>query len=62
MEARFIVDDKGNKKEVVLSIEDFRSLIEELETQEDIRAVKKALDDKDDVLLNWDTAKKSLVR
>ena len=62
MKARFIVDEKGNKKEVVLKIKDFRDLIEELEMQEDIKAVKEALNDKDDVLLNWNTAKKSLIR
>ena len=62
MEARFIVDEKGNKKDVILSIEDFRSLIEELETQEDIKAAKEVLNDKNQKFHRWEDVKSTLMK
>ena len=35
---RFVVDDQGNKTEVVLLIEDYEKILEELEELESIRA------------------------
>jgi uncharacterized protein (DUF39 family) len=35
---RFVVDDQGNRTEVVLTIEDYEKLLEELEELESIRA------------------------
>ncbi len=44
---RFVVDDQGNRTEVVLLIEDYEKLLEELEELESIRAfdVAKAVAD-----------------
>ena len=38
VEERFVVDDQGNKTEVVLPIEDYEKILEELEELESIRA------------------------
>lgn len=35
---RFVVDEQGNKTEVVLSIEDYERILEELEELEAVRA------------------------
>ena len=35
---RFVVDEQGNRTEVVLSIEDYERILEELEELESIRA------------------------
>ncbi len=35
---RFVVDDQGNKTEVLLPIEDYEKILEELEELESIRA------------------------
>lgn len=44
---RFVVDDQGNRIEVVLAIEDYESILDELEELESIRAfdLAKAGDD-----------------
>ncbi len=38
MDARYVVDKNGERVEVILTIEDFERLLEELEELDDIRA------------------------
>ena len=40
MNAQFLVDAEGHKTAVVLSIEDFRALVERLEELEDLRLIE----------------------
>lgn len=47
---RVIVDAKGNAKEVVMSIKDYRRLLRELEELESIRAYDRAKCQDDDVI------------
>ncbi len=47
---RFVVDDQGNKIEVVLSIEDYDQMLEELEELESIRAFDAAKASGDEVI------------
>ncbi|MGB4773917.1 MAG: hypothetical protein WBP45_01980 [Daejeonella sp.] len=37
METQFIIDEKGNKKAVILPIKEYQKLLDELEELEDIR-------------------------
>lgn len=41
-EEKFVVDEKGGRIGVILSIEDYRKMLEELEELESIRAYDKA--------------------
>jgi PHD/YefM family antitoxin component YafN of YafNO toxin-antitoxin module len=43
MEARYIVDEKGKRTGVILPIEEYERLIEELEELEDARAFDEAV-------------------
>jgi len=47
---RVIVDSKGNAKEVVMSIKDYRRLLRELEELESTRAYDRAKCQDDDVI------------
>lgn len=47
---RFVVDEKGNKTEVVLSIGDYERILEELEELEAIRAFDAAKSSSDDAI------------
>ena len=42
MEARYIVDENGKRTGVILSVEEYERLIEELEELEDVRAFDEA--------------------
>ncbi len=42
MDARYVVDKNGERVEVILTIEDFERLLEELEELDDIRAYDEA--------------------
>lgn len=55
---RYIVDAKGKKTEVVLPIEVYERLIEELEELEDIRDYDEAM--KDGEFIPWEEVKKQL--
>ena len=47
---RFVVDQQGNKTEVVLPIEDYERLLEELEELESIRALDAATESADEAI------------
>ena len=55
---RYIVNTKGEKTEVVLPIELYERLIEELEELEDIRDFDEAMKDPD--FIPWEEAKQQL--
>jgi PHD/YefM family antitoxin component YafN of YafNO toxin-antitoxin module len=42
MEARYIVDENGKRVSVILTVEEYERLLEELEELEDIRAYGEA--------------------
>jgi PHD/YefM family antitoxin component YafN of YafNO toxin-antitoxin module len=42
MEARYIVDENGKRMSVILPIEEYERMVEELEELEDIRAAAEA--------------------
>jgi prevent-host-death family protein len=42
VEARYIVDENGKRTGVILSVEEYERLIEELEELEDVRAFDEA--------------------
>jgi hypothetical protein len=42
MHTQFITDDKGNKKAVILSMKDYKKMIEDLEDLDDIRLYDEA--------------------
>jgi hypothetical protein len=42
MKTKFITDNKGKKVEVIISIEDYQKIIEQLEDVNDVRAYDKA--------------------
>ena len=50
MKTQFITDDKGKKLAVILPIEDYNEMIENLEELEDIKLYDKAKKDKDEAL------------
>lgn len=47
---RFVVDEQGNKTEVVLPIEDYEKILEELEELESIRAYDAAKASEDEAV------------
>ena len=57
-EVRYIVDDKGEKTEVVLPIELYEALLERIEDAEDIQAIEEAMKKPD--FIPWEEAKKQL--
>ena len=50
MRTQFIIDNNGKKLAVILPIEDYNEMIENLEELEDIKLYDKAKKDKDDAL------------
>jgi len=59
MEARYIVDESGKRVSVILPIEEYESMLEELEEFEDIRAydeAKAALERGEDEVIPLDQA------
>ena len=57
-EVRYIVNDKGEKTEVVLPIELYEALLERIEDAEDIQAIEEAMKEPD--FIPWEEAKKQL--
>jgi PHD/YefM family antitoxin component YafN of YafNO toxin-antitoxin module len=63
MEARYIVDENGKRTGVILPIEEYERLIEELEELEDVLATqaydeaKAELERGEDELIPWEQAK-----
>jgi len=57
-EVRYIVNDKGEKTEVVLPIELYERLLERIEDAEDIQAVEELMAQPD--FVSWEEAKKLL--
>ena len=57
-QVRYIVNDKGERTEVVLPIELYERLIERIEDTEYIQAVEEAMKDPD--FIPWEEAKKQL--
>jgi hypothetical protein len=55
---RYIINDKGEKTEVVLPIELYEALLERIEDAEDIQAIKEAMKEPD--FIPWEEAKKQL--
>jgi len=45
-EVRYVVDTRGRRRQVMLSLKDYRSLLEAVEELNDIRALENALDGK----------------
>jgi hypothetical protein len=59
MEARYIVDENGKRVSVILPIEEYERLLEELEEMDDIRAydeAKAALERGEDEVIPLDQA------
>ena len=54
-EEKYILDEKGNKVEVILSYDYYKSLLAEIEEKEELKAFDKAKSDNDEVL-DFDTA------
>ena len=50
LKERYVVDEKGNRVEVILTIEDYRKLLAELEELESIRAYDAAKASEDEVI------------
>ena len=67
MEARYIVDENGNRTGVNLPVEEYERLLEELEELEDVLATraydraKAELERGEDELIPWEQAKKEIV-
>jgi len=47
----FVIDEKANKKAVIIPFSQWQHLMEEIEELEDIRAYDKAKDTTDDIIL-----------
>ena len=63
MEARYIVDENGKRISVILPIEEYESMLEELEELEDIRAydeAKAALERGEDEVIPLDQAMREI--
>jgi PHD/YefM family antitoxin component YafN of YafNO toxin-antitoxin module len=66
MEARYTVDESGYRTDVILSVEEYQRLLEELEELEDVLATraydraKAELDRGEDELIPWEQAKKEI--
>ena len=50
LKTRYIVDESGNRVSVLLDIEDYKKLLEEMDELEDIRAYDKAKASGDEVI------------
>lgn len=63
MEARYVVDENGKRVSVILPIEEYERLIEELEDAEDARAAdeaRAAIARGEDEFIPWEQAKKEI--
>jgi PHD/YefM family antitoxin component YafN of YafNO toxin-antitoxin module len=66
MEARYIVDENGKRTGVILSVEEYERMIEELEELEDTLATqaydraKAELERGEDELMPWEQAEKEI--
>lgn len=66
MGVHYVVDENGKRVSVILPVEEYERMIEELEEFEDILAVqaydraKADLKDGEDELIPWDQAKKEI--
>lgn len=63
MEARYIVNENGERVEVILNIVDFERLLEELEELDDIRAYREAkatLESGEDELIPYEQAREEM--
>ncbi len=66
MEARYIVDENGKRISVILPIEEYERMVEELEEFEDILATraydeaKAEIERGDDEVIPWEQAKKEI--
>ena len=59
LKEKFIVDEKGEKREVILSISDYKMLLQRLEDIEDALELKKAVEE-DREFEDFDTFTKKL--
>ena len=57
-EPRFVLDETGNRVAVVLPIDVYEELVEQLEQQDDLRAIEEAL--KDSERITWEQVKTEL--
>lgn len=65
MEARYIVDEKGNRVSVILDVEEYERMVEELEDLEDARAadeVRAAVARGEDEFIPYEQARKEIAR
>ncbi len=66
MEVRYIVDENGKRVSVILPIEEYERMVEELEEFEDILATraydeaKAEIERGDDEVIPWEQAKKEI--
>jgi PHD/YefM family antitoxin component YafN of YafNO toxin-antitoxin module len=63
MEARYIVDENGKRTGVILSVEEYERMIEELEELDDISAAEEArreIESGADELIPWEQAKREM--
>ncbi len=63
MEARYIVDKNGKRTGVILPVELYERLIEELEELDDVRAAEEArreIESGADELIPWEQAKREM--
>jgi len=62
VEARYIVDENGKRTGVILSVEEYERLIEELEELEDVRAFDeaRAAREKGDEVIPFDQAMREI--
>ena len=63
MSVQYVTDDNGKRVGVVLPIEEYTRLLEELEELEDIRAADEArqeIENGEDELVPWEEAKKRI--
>lgn len=58
-EPRFVLDETGNKVAVVLPIDVYEELVEQLEQQDDLKAIDEAM--KDSERITWEQVKTELV-
>ena len=57
-EPRFVLDETGNKVAVVLPIDVYEELVEQLEQQDDLKAIEEAMEDSERI--PWEQVKTEL--
>lgn len=57
-EPRFVLDETGNKVAVVLPIDVYEELVEQLEQQDDLKAIEEAMQDSERI--PWEQVKTSM--